>query len=70
MASGRRRQTGKLGDADHPKTGKLVSTRLKTAPPGRYGDGGGLWLQVMTLPDGGCGCSRSTRSTLNLCCKY
>jgi integrase len=65
MASGRRRQTGKLGDADHPKTGKLVSTRLKTAPPGRYGDGGGLYLQVMLLPDGGCGRSWIYRYTFN-----
>ncbi|RMD91187.1 MAG: site-specific integrase [Alphaproteobacteria bacterium] len=28
------------------KTGKLSVARCRTAPPGKYGDGGGLWLRV------------------------
>src|SRR5262245_24379643 len=54
-AQGRRRKTGKLGNPDETKTGRLVIANLRTAPPGMYGDGGGLWLQVMALPNGGRG---------------
>src|SRR5438105_2140357 len=45
-AKGRRRKSGNLGDPDKTKTGRLVTANLWKAPPGMYGDGGGLWFQV------------------------
>jgi integrase len=64
-ADGRRRKSGKLGNPDNSKTGRLVAANLRNAPPGRYGDGGGLWLQVMELPNGGRGRSWIYRYSFN-----
>ena len=65
MASGRRRRTGKLGDTEGAKISRLVAANLKATAPGTYGDGGGLWLQVTALPNGGTGRSWIYRYTFN-----
>ena len=65
MPNGRRRRTGKLGDTDGTKTNRLVTANLKATLPGMYGDGGGLWLQVTALPNGGSGRSWIYRYTFN-----